>query len=134
MWPWDLTPVLLKRIWDELLLFDLSNIFTNILGGRVKTKLTISLYNEGFVKENCSCIKTFLSNYTLRKHTRPVSNDTFSKICKQEIIQGHNNMIRSITVEPRGQYFMSGSDDGTCKVPKVLIVLTEVEKNCTTFF
>ena len=28
-------------------------------------------------------------------------------------------MVRCITIDPKGQYFMSASDDGTCKVGNI---------------
>ena len=31
-------------------------------------------------------------------------------------MKGHSNMIRTMAVEPRGQYLASGSDDGTMKI------------------
>jgi len=33
--------------------------------------------------------------------------------------KGHKNMVRSISMEPQGQYFISGSDDETCKIWEV---------------
>lgn len=46
---------------------------------------------------------------------RPQDLQPFPTVCSITF-KGHNNMIRCITIEPKGQYFMSGSDDGTCKV------------------
>jgi len=46
---------------------------------------------------------------------RPQDLQPFPTVCSITF-KGHKNMIRSISMEPKGQYFISGSDDGTCKI------------------
>ena len=46
---------------------------------------------------------------------RPKDLQPFPTVCSLTY-SGHNNMVRTIAVEPRGQYFASGSDDGTMKI------------------
>jgi len=46
---------------------------------------------------------------------RPQDLQPFPTVCSITF-KGHKNMVRCITMEPKGQYFMSASDDGTCKI------------------
>ncbi|ODM96933.1 Ribosome biogenesis protein BOP1 [Orchesella cincta] len=45
----------------------------------------------------------------------PKDLQPFPTICSM-IFKGHSHMVRSITLEPHGQFFASGSEDGTVKV------------------
>eukprot|EP00092_Neocalanus_flemingeri_P039133 GFUD01042595.1.p1 GENE.GFUD01042595.1~~GFUD01042595.1.p1 ORF type:complete len:738 (-),score=267.34 GFUD01042595.1:106-2319(-) len=46
---------------------------------------------------------------------RPQDLQPFPTVCSITM-KGHNNMVRSLSVEPKGQYLASGSDDGSMKV------------------
>jgi ribosome biogenesis protein ERB1 len=46
---------------------------------------------------------------------RPQDLQPFPTVCSITM-KGHNNMVRSLDVEPKGQYLASGSDDGSMKV------------------
>ena len=46
---------------------------------------------------------------------RPQDLQPFPTVCSVTM-KGHNNMVRTIDVEPKGQYVASGCDDGTMKV------------------
>jgi len=49
---------------------------------------------------------------------RPRDLQPFPTVCSITY-KGHNNMIRTISLEPRGQYLVSGSDDGSLRVWEV---------------
>ena len=49
---------------------------------------------------------------------RPKDLQPFPTVCSVTY-RGHNNMIRAVSVEPRGQYMVSGSDDGSMKVTQL---------------
>jgi len=46
---------------------------------------------------------------------RPQDLQPFPTVCSITM-KGHNNMVRTLDVEPKGQYLASGSDDGSMKV------------------
>jgi len=46
---------------------------------------------------------------------RPQDLQPFPTVCSVTM-KGHNNMVRTLDVEPKGQYLASGCDDGTMKV------------------
>jgi len=46
---------------------------------------------------------------------RPQDLQPFPTVCSITM-KGHNNMVRGLSVEPKGQYLASGSDDGSMKV------------------
>ena len=49
---------------------------------------------------------------------KPKDLQPFPTVCSITF-KGHSNMIRTVTVEPRGQYLASGCDDGTMKIWEV---------------
>merc|ERR1719270_498788 len=49
---------------------------------------------------------------------KPKDLQPFPTVCSITF-KGHNNMIRTVTTEPRGQYLASGCDDGTMKIWEV---------------
>lgn len=49
---------------------------------------------------------------------KPEDLQPFPQLCAMTY-KGHNNMVRTISLEPKGQFFASGSDDGTVKIWEV---------------
>jgi len=52
------------------------------------------------------------------KLPRPQDLQPFPTVCSITM-KGHNNMVRTLDVEPKGQFVASGSDDGTMKIWEV---------------
>ena len=42
------------------------------------------------------------------------------------VFRGHSDIIRSISVDPTGQWFVSGSDDGYVKVSRLIAELQQI--------
>lgn len=51
----------------------------------------------------------------------PKDLQPFPTICSM-VFKGHTNMVRSLSLEPGGQFLASGSEDGTVKSEFILVV------------
>ena len=85
--------------------------------------------NERFER----CLDLYLCPRMRKERVRVDAEDLLPKLPKPRDLQpfpttlsivyrGHSDIVRSISVDPTGQWFVSGSDDGYVKVSIVLAV------------
>lgn len=102
----------------------------NFIPQKHESLLRVPAY-ENYVKERFErCMDLYLCPRGRRMRTKIDPEDLIPKLPSPRDLQpfpttqailykGHTGMIRSITVEPTGEYIASGSDDGTVKVWEV---------------
>ena len=75
------------------------------------------------------------AEYLIPKLPSPKDLQPFPTV-ESLVYKGHTDLVRSVSVEPKGEYIVSGSDDKTVKSKSVLILflLFSLQKNKKDFF